>query len=77
MLIENMEDEPKVLADDVNFLNVDISADRKSIVWRYSPVGEEVKLKRYNVDTGEVTMIPAAPEAEGDASTQTAAPMGG
>ncbi len=84
MLIENMEDEPVVLADDVNFLNVDISADRKSIVWRYSNVGgdvkdkpyKNVKLKRYRIDTGEITMIPAEPEAEGGASVEPALPIG-
>jgi hypothetical protein len=77
MLIENMEDEPTVLADDTNFLSFAISYDGKFIIWRYSSVGGEIKFKRYNVDTGEITMIPAETEAEGEAAAKPVAPTGG
>lgn len=78
MLVVNMEDEPEILANDANFLNVDISADRKSIVWRSNSVNPEkvILLKRYNMDTGEVTTIPAEPETEGEESAQAEIPVG-
>ena len=78
MEIVNMEDEPKILANDTNFLNVDISADRKSIVWRSNSVNPEeiVILKRYNVDTGEITTIPAAEETESEESSPVGTPAG-
>lgn len=77
MLIENMEDEPKVLANDINFFSYAISYDGRSIIWHYTTVDSKPKFKRYNVDTGEITMIPSEAGAEGETAAQPVVPIGG
>ncbi|MFH1514867.1 MAG: hypothetical protein ABIG42_05335 [bacterium] len=67
MIIRNMEDEPEVISQGGEYFSLGISKDRKSIIWRYTPVGkgESVKFKRYNVITHETTVIPAESDTKG------------